>query len=194
MLRARNVGGLYQALHHLTTPAVDASDLLRIQIVLACSALDHYVHELSRLGMLEILAGIRPKTPAFLKFRVSLETVLGSESLPAGSAWLDSEIRERHSFLSFQHPDKIADAIRLCSPITLWQEVSRVLGIPEAAVKERLRQIVDRRNKIAHEADMDPSFPGARWPIGETDVNTALDTIEKVCEAIHSVVVHQAVT
>jgi hypothetical protein len=50
-------------------------------------------------------------------------------------------------------------------------------------------QTRDRRNKIAHEADMDPSYPGARWPISETDVNKALDFIEQLCEAIHVAVV-----
>ena len=37
--RVRVIGGLYEALGHLTTPAVDAGDLLRTQIVMAVSAL-----------------------------------------------------------------------------------------------------------------------------------------------------------
>jgi hypothetical protein len=189
MLRVRTIGGLYHALQRLTTPAIDASDLLRIQIVLGGSALDHYVHELTRLGMLDVLSGARPPTPAFLKFRVSMDTVLGSSSDPTGYVWLDSEIRERHSFVSFQHPDKIADAIRLFADVQLWKEVGQKLAMPDSEIKERLRQIVDRRNKIAHEADMDPTFPGARWPISQSDVDTALDTIESVCEAVHIIVV-----
>jgi hypothetical protein len=48
--------------------------------------------------------------------------------------------------------------------------------------------IVDRRNKISHEADMDPSYPGTRWPINPSAVASALDLIERVCHAIDSVV------
>ena len=72
-------------------------------------------------------------------------------------------------FSSFQQPDKIADAIRLFSDVKLWQQVALELAIPEQDVKARLKLIVDRRNKIAHEADVDPSFPNMRWPITESD-------------------------
>ena len=44
MDRVRAFGGLYEALGQLTTPIVDATDLLRMQSVMAVSALDHYIH------------------------------------------------------------------------------------------------------------------------------------------------------
>ena len=54
-------------------------------------------------------------------------------------------------------------------------------------VKQELSIIVDRRNKIAHEADIDPTLGlGNRWNINEADVNNAVDFIEKVVESIHS--------
>ena len=59
----------------------------------------------------------------------------------------------------------------------------------DADVKEQLRLIIDRRNKIAHEADTDPRYPGACWPISEPDVDNALGFIERVCEAAHLTVV-----
>lgn len=55
----------------------------------------------------------------------------------------------------FQDPAKVADAIRLVSRKKLWEEVGTLLGKNDADVKSRLKLIVDRRNKIAHEADMD---------------------------------------
>ena len=105
-----------------------------------------------------------------------------------GSGWFESDVRERHSFLSFQQPEKIADAIRLFSDVRLWQEVGRRMSMPEADVKARLKLIVDRRNKIAHEADIDPSYPGVLWPITKHDVDGSLQYISKMCECIHSVV------
>jgi hypothetical protein len=51
-----------------------------------------------------------------------------------------------------------------------------------------LALIVDRRNKIAHEADIDPSFPGQRWPIDRAMVDDMVSTVEATVEAIHAVV------
>ncbi len=187
--RVRALGGLYQAFCLLTTPALDSTDLLRAQIVLAVSALDHYIHEITRLGMLEVLTGGRPQTNAFLRFQVTMDAAMAGFTGGGGSSWFEAEIREKHGYLAFQHPDKVADAIRLFSPCELWPSVALKLGLPVQDVKNRLSLIVDRRNKIAHEADLDPSYPGTRWPIYPADATNAVNFIERVCEAIHSVVI-----
>lgn len=187
MSRVEHLGGLYSALSSLTTTAVDASDLLRAQIVLAVSALDYYVHEVTVLGMVAVFEGKRLPTKAFLKYRVSIGAIPAGTSI-ASSNWFEAEVRERHSHLSFQQPVKIADAIRLFSGAKLWQEVSAKMGSPEQSVKDHLKLIVDRRNKIAHEADLDPSFPGTRWPIHVSDVEHSLRFLRQVCESIHATI------
>jgi stage III sporulation protein SpoIIIAA len=102
------------------------------------------------------------------------------------SSWLEDEIRERLGYQSFQQPQKIADAIRLISEQKLWEEVAKKLDRPPKEVKQQLAAIVDRRNKIAHEADIDPTFGiGARWNINDTLVRDAVDFIEQVVESIH---------
>jgi len=186
--RVGTLGGLYYALDSLTTPLIDGSDILRSQIVLSVSALDHYIHAVARVGMLEVFTGKRPPTGAYLKFPVSANTLMASNSGSSGIDLFEEEIRERHSFLSFQQPDKVADAIRLFSTCKLWEEVGIRMGSTPSEIKTRLQLIVDRRNKIAHEADLDPSFPGIRWPITPSDANSVTDYISEVCETIHSVV------
>lgn len=186
--RVEHLAGLYKALASLTTPAVDASDLLRAQIVLTVSALDFYVHEVTLLGMLQVYTGQRPPTSAFERYRISVGAMMTGYQA-GGTAWLEAEIRDRHSFLSFQQPDKIADAVRLFSGINLWQAVGAALGQDESAIKSRLRLTVDRRNKIAHEADLDPSYPGARWPISEADATESRQFIADLVGAIHAVIV-----
>jgi hypothetical protein len=185
--RVEHLGGLYNALSSLTTPVLDASDLLRAQIVLGVSALDYYVHELTVLGMVEIFEGKRPPTDAYTKYRVSIGTLSAANPV-AQSSWLEGEVRERHSFLSFQQPDKVADAVRLFSAAKLWEGVSAQLHSNIKTTTDRLKLIVDRRNKIAHEADLDPSYPGARWPIHESDVTSSLHFIRSICDGIHKVV------
>ena len=186
--RVRSLGGLYTALSQLTTSAVDATDILRAQIVLAVSALDHYIHELTRLGMLEIFDGVRPTTSAFGRFQITIDAAMAGLSGNSGNNWFESVIREKHGFLAFQTPDKVSDAIRLFSNCDLWTEVSMKLGSSPQDVKTQLRLIVERRNKIAHEADLDPSYPGIRWPISSADAGSTVQFINDICESIHSVI------
>jgi hypothetical protein len=104
------------------------------------------------------------------------------------SSWLENEVRERLGYQSFQQPDKIADAIRLISDKKLWDEVATKLGRSARDIKQQLSAIVDRRNKIAHEADIDPTFAiGSRWLIDEILVSEAVDFIEQLVESIHQI-------
>jgi hypothetical protein len=110
------------------------------------------------------------------------------------TSWLENEIREQLSYKSFQQADKIADAIRHISDQRLWDvvaiEISQTTQITRSAkdIKQRLNLIVDRRNKIAHEADIDPTFGiGSRWSIDELLVGEAVDFIEMLVESIHRV-------
>ena len=179
----RNLRGIYTALRGLTTGALDLSDILRAQIVMAVSAMDTYVHAVARIGMVEIYVGARPATDAYRHFAVSLDCA--SQLAGGATGALETEIRRLHGFQTFQDPKKIADAVRLVSAIQLWNSVSAALGEPPDDVKQSILLIVQRRNKIAHEADVDPVF-GGRWPINEPMVDNAIDRIERVCEVIQT--------
>lgn len=185
--RVVQLGGLHDAILSLTTKALDPSDILRAQVVLGVSALDYYIHEITVLGMVEVFNGRRPATAAFRKYRISMDSVVASTT-NTGNGWFESDVRERHSFSTFQQPDKIADAIRHFSEVKLWMEVGKKMATPENDVKTRLKLIVDRRNKIAHEADLDPSYPGVYWPITKHDVDGSLQFISRLAESIHAVV------
>jgi len=62
------------------------------------------------------------------------------------------------------------------------------MGKSAKDVKQELSLIVDRRNKIAHEADIDPTLGlGNRWEIDQVEVSEAVDFIEQVVESIHNI-------
>lgn len=183
--RARILSGLAQSLSTLTTGAVDLSDVLRASLVLGVSALDHFIHEFVRLGMLEVHQGKRPMTDSYLSFRVPMSAAQQASVDTNGDDWLDQAIRENHAWLSFQQPDKIADAIRLMSTTKLWEQVGIELGMKPVDVKLQLSAIIERRNKIAHEADMDPTINGIRWPINDVLVADALNFLELLVGAIY---------
>jgi hypothetical protein len=138
--------------------------------------------------MMEIWRGARAVTPAYQRYAVSMEIATRLATGTAMDFHLDSEIRTRHSLLTFQQPDRIAEAVRLFSPIELWNEVGSSILENHRDIRDQLRIIVDRRNKIAHEADVDPSYPGQRWPIERQDTEDALAFVEKIGEAIFALV------
>jgi hypothetical protein len=184
--RIRSLIAVYSFVEAQTTSALDISDMLRAALVMTVSALDYYIHEVTKLGMLEIYRGQRPEVPAFSRFQVSLGSFHCSlNATPSDDSWLENEIQLRHGYKSFQQSEKIAEAIRLISEKKLWEEVSKCMGITPQTVKQKIDLIVDRRNKIAHEADVNPTYPGDLWPIDETSVKEAVDFIEQVVETIH---------
>jgi len=104
------------------------------------------------------------------------------------STWLETELRERLSYQSFQQPDKIADALRSICDRPLWDTVAADLDRSSQSIKQQLREIVDRRNKIAHEADVNPSYGiGNRWPIDADMVSQTVDFVEQVVQSIHRI-------
>lgn len=184
MRRVRDLHSLHQSLTQVLTSAVDLSDVLRAEIVLAVSAFDFFVHDLTRLGMLECHANARVRTDAFKRFQVPMESALNLTVQV-----FDAEIRVKHSYLSFQQPDKVADAVRLFSGIELWNAVGAELGVSARDLKAELSLVIDRRNKIAHEADLDPSYPGQRWPIDRAQVEYACNLLDRVAQTIFRVAV-----
>jgi hypothetical protein len=186
--RARSLVSLSLSVEKVTAGVIDATDLLRASIVLAGAALDHFVHEVTRAGMVDMYRGVRPTTPAFVTFRVPLAALQEAIADPTSDTWLYEAVREAHGWVSFQRPEKIAEAIRLVSHVRLWDEVGKQLRMSTQDVKVKLSVIIDRRNKIAHEADMDPTRPGERWPISSALADEAIDFIEALGRAIALVV------
>lgn len=182
----RNLLALARSLDAATTMAVDVGDIQRAAVVMAVSAMDHYVHEKARQGMQEVLDGTRPRTPAFEKFPVSIAVLLEARTDPGDDSWLDGAVRAQHGHRPFLRTDDIADALRLISEVRLWECVGMELGESAGAVKAHVQAVVDRRNKIAHEADLNPTQPGQRWWITDPLASDAVDYVVAVVEAIES--------
>lgn len=187
LTRARNLAGLSVSLSSQTTGAIDTSDMLRAAIVLSVSALDQFVHEFTRIEMLRIQDQSCSSTVQFDNFKVRLEAVNRALLGDPSTDWLEPEIRRTLGWQTFQLPDRIADAIRLISPINLWDAIATNLNQDVDSVKDRLRALVDRRNKIAHEADLDPTNPGEHWPINRNMVEDALDFVDSIVHEISGI-------
>jgi hypothetical protein len=173
-------------------------ELLRAEWVARLGALDLYIHELVAQLMLETFEGRRLATPAYLQFRVSHETLdrIRTAATPSDArAAFDLNIRQQLSFVTYQDPEKIAEGVRLCSAVELWNEVALRLGATHAMkvikakdLKKDLSILVGRRNRIAHEGDLQPSPLREPWPIAREDLIFVGERIETLVRAINSVV------
>jgi hypothetical protein len=181
--RATDLVAIFRSVDRLTSPAVDLSDLLRSALVHAVSALDHLVHQRVVELAIEIYNGQRAPTQSFNSLSIPLETALTHGGYVSSHAWFEEFLRDHLSWQSFQDPKRISEAIRLVSDVSLWEEVADITGSNPSDTVQRLRVIVDRRNKIAHEADLDPF--GIRWPIDQANVADAVDYVGGLGVAIY---------
>lgn len=168
----------------------DLTDILRAEWVYCISAFDKLIHELVRIGMIEAFQGIRTQTAKFSSFGVSTNTLTSSlvGTVPPPEYWFEQEIIERHKTLAFQAPEKIADALSLIwDESHKWQTIADALGVDKSALTTQLKTIVNRRNQIVHESDLD-LVTGVRNNIDKTDIDDVIEYIEKLSEAIFNAV------
>ncbi|TAE75844.1 MAG: hypothetical protein EAZ85_01565 [Bacteroidetes bacterium] len=170
-----------------TSTNLDLSEILRAEIVLAVSALDCFIHDLVRIGSVEVYEGTRDFTnntfqPDFdtRKF-INLLTKNKEEQLGE----IDKKIRETHKTKSFQNPDIIAEIVRKIGIENLWVPVSSRMGINNPQeLKNTLELIITRRNQIAHEADIGYENNSKR-EIDKDEVLKNIIFIENICEEIY---------
>ena len=193
---------LFVALHGYVvaqaTGALQPDELLRAEWAARVSALDLYVHELVATHLVEIFAGVRPAGPGFGRFQVSGDALMRIQSAPTPAdraAAFELEVRTRLSRITYQVPDDIADGIRMVSPCSLWNEVALRVGASAATVttvagdlRRKLSVIVDRRNKIVHEGDLQPTVPRIPWPISRSDLVDVTTFIRSIVSAIDAIV------
>ena len=185
---------IYSYLQANTTPALPIAELLRAEWAARVSALDLYVHEVVAQGMVDVFEGRRTATAAYQRFAISLEAstrIRTAASAPEASAAFDLYVREKLGRNTFQFPDEIADGIRLCSDLELWNEIALRRGATQSdksdqakAIKLQLSAIINRRNKIVHEGDLQPGPTREPWIIDLGQAQTVAATIVAIVSDI----------
>ena len=185
----------------------EISDILRAQIVNVVSAFDRLIHELVTIGVVEIFLNKRVQTKKFLNQPFKAETLIKSielskpDFIPSSinenpQYLIEKEMREKLSYLAFQAPEKVKDALSY-----IWDNEQKALtiavkmGITGAndndkrnKLEQELKLIVDRRNQIVHEGDIDPITNSKR--LIDTKISSdAIDFIEKLGESIYELVI-----
>lgn len=180
--RSDTLRHLYSYIVQTSPAALDCSDILRSSVVLAVSSFDLLVHDLYRLEVIHRLTSLQPLP----SLRVPYNAVLSNDAERA--TLVDENIRLENSFKSFVAPDKLADCLR---PLvgSIWDKVSVIRGRCIADEKAALKSVVDLRNRIAHEADVNPALGGIDlWPIYQSDVESSVTFLRGFGNAVARVV------
>lgn len=168
------------------------SELLRATVVTAVSALDRYVHDLVTHHCWSLLSKAEDRIPSELaKLRLPvLATKRALEKLRANKTskpglLIRAAVQEvLHRDHTFQKPDAIKQAMRMLGITDFWSKVaSQLAGSPTPeVVKNRLREIVDRRNQVVHEADVIRKTKAKRTTLRDISEKHARDAVKWIKE------------
>lgn len=196
--RCDSLSALHAYLEKNVLGILQPDELLRSEWVARVSALDLYIHELVAQSMVDIFEGRRQSCPAYMRFRVSAETIqrIQRAASPSdASGAFDLDVRSQLSQITFQFPDDIADGVRLCSSVELWNEVALALGATQSTktreakdLKTRLSLIVRRRNTIAHEGDLQQTILREPLPVSRGDLAFVKTEVERLVKTIDKIV------
>ncbi|EQM79113.1 HEPN domain-containing protein [Stutzerimonas stutzeri] len=180
---------LFDYLHSQLKAPMDFDDLLRSKIVYAVSAFDKLMHDLIRIGMVEIFNGARAATPKYSMEPIQMHVVQQLSSVtPPPSFVFESAIRAKLKILSFQDPDKIADGLSyIWAESQKWQKIAAAIGAEEKALRTTLKLVASRRNAIVHEADLDP-ITGVKLPVSRDEAVDIVQLLKNLGEGIYNLV------
>lgn len=182
----------------------ELSDLLRSELVNLVSAMDRFIHEFVRIGIINSYTSKLPQTDKCKSIPIKFSTLnkvmeCQSRATPptcneeTAEYWINNEIKIILRSMSFQKIDKIKDALSY-----IWNLEHKIPAImdkmhypfPEKTsnanqkfLEKKIDLIVTRRNQIVHEADYDISVNSKQT----IDVGWLDDTILFVKEFVYSI-------
>jgi hypothetical protein len=101
---------------------------------------------------------------------------------------IDESIRKENSYKSFVAPDKLAQCLRILVDQP-WDKIAGALNDTVAISKAKLKSVVDLRNRIVHEADVNPAYGRIElWPIYCEDVEDSIAFVRRLGASIAEIV------
>ncbi|MBB3382058.1 MULTISPECIES: HEPN domain-containing protein [unclassified Rhizobium] len=186
--RARDMIQLFNGLSHIRRdPAND--DALRAAYFQAVSSFDFYVHEIVAIEASYRFRNAIPTRNIVLPMEITM--ISGAEERYTA---VDADIRERNSYKAFVDPQKLSEVLScFCNkPWELIVENHNELhneNVDKSSLMAQLKSIWKRRNKIAHEADVNPTLSGiSLWPIDQADTEITVRFVEKLGQCLPNVV------
>lgn len=171
-------------------PAMDLSDILRAEYVLIVSAFDCYVHDVVLKGMANMFSGSKPDSRAYNEFCLPMSAVkqlLVSTDSAIRESIFNVSVKKLLAKDSYQSPKSVEYAMNLINLKNVWHKVGLKLSMPSKDVVLKLGLIIQRRNKIAHEADIHDLVSMDKTPIDRSDVDDTFAFLDQIVAAIEEI-------
>lgn len=174
----RQISNVYQ---HFNLPILD--DLLRWQWTQTVSALDKYIHDVIRLGLIMTYNKQIIPTRSFSNFLIPISIL--DDPLLISNAF-EQFVIQKLSYNSYQTPEKINEGLSLVwSEEHKWQTIADNMGKDKKFITKKLNLIAQRRNQIVHQGDY-PSYNLEKESLTLSEVNDVIDFIEQLVNIIHT--------
>lgn len=136
----------------------ECETIWRSQIVFLESALDFYIHEISKYGMLNIFSGDWSKTEKYNNYQVPLKYVEEGFKNPESKAWLLQYLNERFSTEVYLSAESMKNQLNLLglSFKTVMEKAFPKNSVQVSTYREGkkvVKELFERRNQIAHQTD-----------------------------------------
>jgi hypothetical protein len=162
-------------------PAIDLTELLRAQYVMIVSALDYYIHNRVREGLLNIFYDDSKDTPGINIPLRTMKILLHETNRDVQKRILDAEVKNILSKDTYQSSRNIEGALGLIEIKKIWSKIAKNANYSTDDITKRLNLIVMRRNKIAHESDIN-SITGDKELIDKKTVSETIDFIQMLID------------
>lgn len=185
----KNMHWLHEQLSKVV-PAMDLSDILRAEYVLIVSAFDCYVHDVVLQGMTNMFSGSKPDSRAYNEFCLPMSAVkqlLVSTDSAIRESIFNASVKKLLAKDSYQSPKSVEYAMNLINLKNVWHKVGLKLSMPSKDVVLKLGLIIQRRNKIAHEADIHDFVSMDKTPIDRSDVDDTFAFLDQIVTAIEEI-------
>lgn len=173
----RQISNVYQ---HFNLLILD--DLLRWQWTQTVSALDKYIHDVIRLGLIMTYNKQIIPTRSFSNFLIPISIL--DDPLLISNAF-EQFVIQKLSYNSYQTPEKINEGLSLVwSEEHKWITIADNMGKDKKFITNKLNLIAQRRNQIVHQGDY-PSYNLEKESLTLSEVNDVIDFIEQLVNIIH---------
>lgn len=162
----------------------------RSQIVFAESLLDFYIHEMSKYCLFRMFTGEWQKSEKYKNLEVKMSKVEEALSAKESDEWFFEYLNERFTKDVFLSGDSMRDQLNLIG-ISFGEAMHRAFHKDTVNASDKygyrlVKQLFDRRNKIAHQNDRD-HFSAAQTNITKEFVEQYISDIEAIVNAIHDI-------
>lgn len=185
----RKMHWLHEQLCNLVQ-AMDLSDILRAEYVLLVSAFDCYVHDVVLHGLSKMFTGDKDTCRGFENFCLPMSAVkqlLDTDDESVRESIYNKSAKDILSKDSYQSPKSVEFALNLIDFKNVWSKVGKKIGMQSEELKKQLGLIIFRRNKIAHEADIQDLVSKDKTPIERSDVNDMFVFFDQIVKAIEEI-------